>query len=91
MESAPFMGIWREKSKRPVARICWPVAFQMWRDAEASRARSGRPKSQRQRISVARSPGRRQQAARMWTKLCVPRFDSATDVDGWGREADLGG
>jgi hypothetical protein len=34
-------------------------------DAVASRARRGRPKSQRQRISVVRSEGRRQQAARM--------------------------
>jgi hypothetical protein len=62
----------------------------MRRDAKASRARRGRPKSQRQRISVARREGRRHVAARMWTKLCVPRGDSATGVDGWGRETDLG-
>src|SRR5580692_6737999 len=60
-------------------------------DAEASMAMSGMPKSQRQRISVARSEGRRQVAATMWTKDWVPRFDSATEVDGWGREPDLGG
>jgi hypothetical protein len=60
-------------------------------DAVARTARRGRPKSQRQRISVARREGRRHVAARMWTKLCVPRFDSATDVDGWGRERDLRG